>query len=75
MRRKWSTVSVHRPYMAKLEQLKTVHKRSFSNIVELLIDRALADPALVTPIEAPERSEDHDGPQDPGSAGDTQAAA
>lgn len=49
--RKWSSVSVHIEYIRKLRALKSRHKRSFTSIVELLIDRALADPSLLVPPE------------------------
>lgn len=68
VRRRWSTVSLHGPYIeTKLPELKRRHKRSFTTIVEILIDRALADPSLLaTPLEVPRDT----APSDEPDAGD-----
>lgn len=49
MRQRWMTVSIHAEYRAKLQELKTRHRRSFTNMVELLIDKALADGQAIDP--------------------------
>jgi len=49
MRERWATVSVHVEYLAKLACLKEKHRRSYTSMVEILIDKALENDALLMP--------------------------
>lgn len=60
------TVSVGNEYKAPLAELCALHKRSQTEIVEILIDRATANPAMLNMVPAPRAD---GGPHD-GTPGD-----
>jgi hypothetical protein len=55
----YSTVSIHREYLLRLEKLKERHGMTYTAMVERLIDRALADPRLLIPEIAQEHRNDN----------------
>lgn len=73
----YSTVSIHREYLPRLEKLKERHGMTYAAMVERLINRALADPRLLIPeiaqeprnVKEPESDDpsnpDTDDPTDP----------